>query len=645
MQARHAPLDPADMRPHAGAAHDLADFDWRLTPLGPMDAWPSELRTAVSICIHAEYAAAVYWGDAWTMVHNVAFAPIVASRGGAQGRPAAEVWGEWWPAMRADFERISISGTGMSAYDKHFEILDDGPPREEFWNYSYTPIAAADGRVAGIFVGARESTADVQQRRTDSLLVALDEQLLAASTVDEAVQVTLSLLGTRLSAPRTGFGEIDTGANLLHIRPCWTDGTMPDIAGRYPLGTFGRISDDLRAGHAVVIEDNLTDPRTNDPDEIAQYEIAGLRAGIVVPILADGRYAGGIFVQSNVPKRWLPHHVALAEAATRRMWQAIVRKRTDIALRDREQRYRLIFEQAEDIIFTADADQRITDCNRAGATAVGMPREAIIGRSIADFVSTAGFEQTSAMLQHKIDHGGNTRHEVTVNRPDGRTMLWENNSTLIRDLDDKPIGLLSISRDVTERRAFDERRELLIHELNHRVKNTLSLVQGLAHQSFRAGQDPQTASSDFLSRLSALAVAHDLLTREQWEGVTLSELVRGATAHAGERVDATGSHLLVSPKSAVALVMALHELTTNAVKYGALSTPSGRATVDWAAQPGGRFLLTWRESGGPTVEAPSRRGFGVRMIERALASDLGGIVHIDFAPSGIVCTIDGPVLT
>jgi two-component sensor histidine kinase len=174
------------------------------------------------------------------------------------------------------------------------------------------------------------------------------------------------------------------------------------------------------------------------------------------------------------------------------------------------------------------------------------------------------------------------------------------------------------------------------------VKNTLALVQAIAHQSFGSGADTATAQDNFIARIRMLADAHDLLTREQWEGVTLAELVRAATAplEAG-RVDLDGPALVVTPKAAVALAMALHELGTNAVKYGALSTPEGRIAISWATD-GDRLRLDWRERGGPPVIISDRRGFGVRMIERALASDLGGRVKVDFDAGGVHCAIDAP---
>ncbi|HEX8578082.1 MAG TPA: sensor histidine kinase, partial [Allosphingosinicella sp.] len=207
---------------------------------------------------------------------------------------------------------------------------------------------------------------------------------------------------------------------------------------------------------------------------------------------------------------------------------------------------------------------------------------------------------------------------------------------------DGSIAQLAVSRDISQRKKAEEHQRLLINELNHRVKNTLALVQGLALQSFRDGRDPAEARTAFQHRLAALAAAHDLLTRESWEGATLRGLAEGALGHLigqERRVEISGPDVTLGPKAAVSLVMALHELSTNASKYGALSVPSGRVTVAWTLD-GDRLRLEWREQGGPPVTAPGRRGFGLRMIERALAADLGGGVAMEFEPTGLICRIE-----
>jgi two-component sensor histidine kinase len=160
----------------------------------------------------------------------------------------------------------------------------------------------------------------------------------------------------------------------------------------------------------------------------------------------------------------------------------------------------------------------------------------------------------------------------------------------------------------------------------------------------------EAARSSLEARLFALSRAHDVLTRENWESANLRDIVGEAMApyrHEREmRLHMAGPHIRVSPRMALAIAMAMQELATNAVKYGALSMPDGEIRITWAIDPSGSdkdLHLRWEERGGPPVVAPARRGFGTRLIERSLAQDLGGDVRIEFAPGGVVCTVVAPL--
>jgi two-component sensor histidine kinase len=181
------------------------------------------------------------------------------------------------------------------------------------------------------------------------------------------------------------------------------------------------------------------------------------------------------------------------------------------------------------------------------------------------------------------------------------------------------------------------------------VKNTLATVQSIASQTLRNADTTEAARSAMEARLLALSRAHDVLTRENWEGAGLIEIVREAMApyrHDREnRLHMEGPDVRLSPRMALAIAMALQELATNAVKYGALSNADGEVRVAWSVEQKGekRLHLTWSETNGPRVAPPKRRGFGTRLIERSLAQDLNGKAQITFAPAGISCTVDAPV--
>ncbi|HEY8382761.1 MAG TPA: PAS domain S-box protein [Microvirga sp.] len=251
------------------------------------------------------------------------------------------------------------------------------------------------------------------------------------------------------------------------------------------------------------------------------------------------------------------------------------------------------------------------------------------------------------------------QEEMLYRRGDGRLAHLSNSSSPVRGQDGEVLAVLAFT-DISERKRAEEHQRLLINELNHRVKNTLATVQSLAAQSFREaeasgdGASIAGARSAFDARLFALARAHDVLTQESWEGAELAAIVGEAAApYRGaaefDRFAVAGPDLRVDPKTALALSMALHELATNAVKYGALSRPEGRIRIAWTAcdgsaeGPGRRLHLTWEERGGPPVREPTRRGFGTRLIERGLARELGGTVALTYAPEGLACRMDVPL--
>jgi two-component sensor histidine kinase len=203
--------------------------------------------------------------------------------------------------------------------------------------------------------------------------------------------------------------------------------------------------------------------------------------------------------------------------------------------------------------------------------------------------------------------------------------------------------MAGISLDITDRKIAEERQKLLIHELNHRVKNTLATVQSLAMQTY-GGSEP-AAGEAFIERLHALAGVHDLLSEAAWEGASLSDVVSRTLApyvEGAHCLAVSGPAVRLAPNAAVTLNMAFHELATNATKYGALSRPGGRVDITWLTDDEA-VLIDWRESGGPPVPTPTHRGFGSRLIERGLARELGSQARFAFLPEGLRCHIRLPI--
>lgn len=262
-------------------------------------------------------------------------------------------------------------------------------------------------------------------------------------------------------------------------------------------------------------------------------------------------------------------------------------------------------------------------------------------------------ERQEAAVRAAVEGGQDYAIDYRVNWPDGQVRWINVRGRPVYDGDGAPLRMAGVSADVTHRTVADMHQRLLIDELNHRVKNTLATIQSIAMQTFRvedgAGAPPEQREL-FESRIIALSKVHDVLTRENWEGARLRDVVLEAVAaHSGGERNAftvQGPDARLSPKTALSLSMALHELCTNAAKYGALSVPDGRVSIRWTVETNdeGRCLrLRWREEGGPSVTAPARKGFGSRLIERQLARELRGKVELAYASEGVSCIIEAPL--
>ncbi len=238
-------------------------------------------------------------------------------------------------------------------------------------------------------------------------------------------------------------------------------------------------------------------------------------------------------------------------------------------------------------------------------------------------------------------------------RKDGRVIWVDVRSSTVRDAAGRFLYGIRVVQDISERKQAELRQKLLLDELNHRVKNTLATVQSLATQTLRGAGSPEQFRRTFEERIVALSKAHNLLTTRNWQGAELADILSEQLApYAADpaRLSLGGETVSLAPRAALTLSMVFHELATNAAKYGALSVPGGRLTVSWhverrdpVIQGPSLLRLSWRESDGPPVRAPERRGFGSRLIERS-TGELDGEAQLEFTASGfcysLVISID-----
>jgi PAS domain S-box-containing protein len=317
---------------------------------------------------------------------------------------------------------------------------------------------------------------------------------------------------------------------------------------------------------------------------------------------------------------------------------------TQTSLLANEARYRAIVDTAVDAILVINEAGIVSAFNPAAERLFGYGAAEVVGRNIRMLMPEPYHTEHDGYLERYRTTGERRiigiGREVSGLRKDGSTFPLELSVAEWRAGEER--FFTGVMRDITERVQAAERQRLLVNELNHRVKNTLAAVQAVAGQTLRSAVDLDGARVALTSRLIALAKAHDILTDGVWLGAGLIDIVEAAMEAHGEesRFMVEGPPVRLTPKAALALSMALHELCTNAAKYGALSSDCGQVEIVWT-RAGGELAMNWRERGGPPVSAPTRRGFGTRMIE-GLARDLDGTAQLDFDPAGLICRIRAP---
>ncbi len=325
------------------------------------------------------------------------------------------------------------------------------------------------------------------------------------------------------------------------------------------------------------------------------------------------------------------------------------RKRAEKALRESEERFRGIFEYAGTGIAITDLQGRIQTCNPAYSSLLDYTGDELRRLAFPDLVHPEDRERNMIEIRRLL------AQEIPsfeiLNRyvaKDGEPVWVHKHVSLLRDSAQTPTHILALVTDMTERKRHEDRIGLLMHEVDHRSKNMLTLVQAVARQTLAA--DPEDFMERFGERIQALAASQDLLVKSAWKGVDLDALVRSQLAHfkdlIGTRIDLGGPQLSVSAAVAQALGMAMHELATNAGKYGALSDDSGRVEVGWSLEPvkggGETFVISWRERDGPAVTAPSRAGFGSTVLCQVAKQSLNAQVELNYASTGLVRRLQCP---
>jgi len=471
----------------------------------------------------------------------------------------------------------------------------------------------------GAVVGWLGSNSDIHDRRQ----------------AEESLRRAREQLRLAVEATGTGIFDYDLVTDVLEwdARTRALFGLPPDAPVSYDVFLAGLHPDDRAwVDEAVRI---ALDPTGGGAYDIA-YRTVGIEDGVERWVAAMGQ----AIVDGGRTVRFI--------GTTRDVTEP---RRAEAALREAEERYRLAARATNDAIWDWDFATNHVLWNEALHKAHGYAPDAVepTGDWWIAHLHPDDRARIDASIHAVIDGTGTAwSGEYRFRRADGTYADILDRGYVIRDGNGHASRMIGAMFDISERKRAEEHQRLLAGELQHRVKNTLALVQAIASQTLRGASSVDEMRESFSSRLISLGRAHDILTASSWTEAPIADVVDGALAvhrgGTGSRIRASGPDVNLAAKPALALALALHELATNAAKYGALSNDVGTVDLRWHVVHEGdtpRFRLNWSEQGGPPILAqPTRRGFGSRLIERSFAAEVGGEVRLAYAPTGLVCSLE-----
>jgi PAS domain S-box-containing protein len=304
----------------------------------------------------------------------------------------------------------------------------------------------------------------------------------------------------------------------------------------------------------------------------------------------------------------------------------------------------LLLDSLEQAVIATDLKGNILYWNRFAEKMYGWRADEVLGRSVLEITPAEQSAQQANEILDKLMRGESWTGEIILRRKEGTTFPVSVTDSPVFDASGRLVAIVGVSHDISQRRAAEARTEMLLAEQTHRLKNMLAIVQSLARQTARQSSSTDDFLTTFSSRLSAVAAANDLLIERSGAATALEELAH-ATLNSlldGERIRLNGPRVMLQRRMILPFSMLLHELYTNALKYGALSNPVGTVEIAWRTEPNGdgnALEFEWRERNGPMVVPPRKKGFGTALIERAIAQELGAQISLDYDPEGLSCRV------
>jgi two-component system, chemotaxis family, CheB/CheR fusion protein len=515
------------------------------------------------------------------------------------------------------------------------------------------PYRSLDDRIEGVVltfadITARRQAEDAlsEELRAMARLQQLSTRIVEASQLEAPLS---DILDAAIELLRADFGHIQLyDPDRRVLRTAVQRGFDEEVLRRIAEVGAGNTSASgiaLSRDQQVIIEDVATGPAYTGVQEIAR--LSGYRAVQATPLLTtSGKLVGMLSTHFREPRHFSAHDHRLIDICARQAADAINAYQLQQFLRESEARLRKVLEtDAVGVIFFDDTGTLI-DANEAFLHMTGYDRGQIEARELTWRAMTPPeFVETSEAQMKTLDETGRIGpYEKQYIQRDG-TRRW----MLFAGQRIEPNLIVEYCLDISDRKRAEQHLQLLTQELSHRVKNTLTVVAALASQT--NGKTVEAFREVFTGRLHALAQAHSILLGSQWREADLKLLVEQAmnpyrSAHR-ERISTQGPSIPLPPKQALGLSLILHELATNALKYGALSAEPGHLNISWQLRQNPAHnrtvRLRWEEHGGPAVQTPGNEGFGSRLILRATEGELGGEAELSYAAEGLTCRIEFPL--
>ncbi|WP_170971373.1 PAS domain-containing protein [Mesorhizobium sp. GR13] len=536
--------------------------------------------------------------------------------------------------------------------------LADGTVR---W-ISITGQVAFDGKAPKRMTGAvldithrkRIEAALRESEERHAFLLRLSDALRAVSEPEQIQLVASRLLGERLGANRVAYAEIiDSVAYILND---YTQSSA-SITGRFPVELYGhKLVEAWRRGETVVVDDVANDPQLDDAD-LGAYRDAGISAFIAVMLTKDSQSGAALGVHSLTPRRWTPAEIILAEEVAERTWSAMERTNAEAAQRQSEERLSQFTNASSDVLWIRDASTMECEfLSPAFEKIYGVDRESMLGEEhVSSWFDLIVPEDREDAWQNteKARNGERVAFEYRIRRPSDNQIRWLRSTAFpMFDNEGHVQRIGGINHDWTALKLAQEHQQLLTAELQHRVRNTLSVIRSIARRTAQTSETVEDYAMHLDGRIGAFARVQAAVTRDPTAGIDLGLLVAdtllAATARESDQVSIDGPQVGLQPKAAETMGLAIHELATNAVKYGALSVPEGKIAISWKIADDGddrNLVFVWEESGlSDLPRAPSRTGFGTELVQRTLAYELDATIDRQFNPWGVRYLIKLPMV-